>query len=129
MSGLEVERLLIRAYSLDKNWKSPHARVFRKWTFDANYRMVEMKQLPGGQYLVASVTTPGENQYSLVVYRMDTMGSARAVAAIDTVAKAYSIQAKYMSIQGKQSIVIAFLRREYHHKTDKRAVYVARQLC
>lgn len=122
MSGLEAERLLKRALSLDANWKSNNPSTFREWSFDAHYHILEMQQLPGGQYVVASVTDPGEQKYSLVVYSMDTLGSARAVAAIDTVTKAYSLQAKYMTVRGIPSIVIAFLRRDYHHKSDRRRV-------
>ncbi len=121
MSGLEAERLLLRAYSLDHNWKLTNPEVIRIWTFDANYRVLEVKPLPGGNYVVASVTNATDSKYFLVIYAMDTLGCARAVAAMDTPSRAYSVEAKYMNVKDTPSIVIAFLHRDYHHKSDRRS--------
>ena len=81
-----------------------------------------MALLPGGQYLVASVSTNGSSHFSLCVFSMDN-NPPRPLAAFRLKSKAYDIQAKYMSIQDKPSIVVAFLRRVYHHKKDKKKEY------
>lgn len=120
MSGLEAERLLIRAHSRQRNWKKQCPKALREWSFEAHDRILDMALLPGGQHLVASVADRTESIYSLVVFAMDHLGTARPVAATKTETKVFSIQAKYMTVHDKKSIAIAYLRRYYHHKTDRR---------
>ncbi|KAI0353984.1 hypothetical protein OH77DRAFT_1406108 [Trametes cingulata] len=120
MTGLEAERLLCRAYSLVINWNRSSPRCIHDWSFDAHHRVLEMALLPGGRYLVASVSDFRGQKYSLVVYALDTFSRSRPIAKTDTGTKAYALRAKYVTIKGQKSIAIAYIRREYHHKSDKR---------
>ncbi|KAI0667315.1 hypothetical protein C8Q78DRAFT_982369 [Trametes maxima] len=120
MTGLEAERIMCRAYSLNRNWSSTRPRCLHKWSFLAYHRVLEMALLPGGRYLVASVGDLHGQRYSLVVYAIDTFGRSRPIAKTDTKTKAYSIRAKYVTLKGQKSVAIAYLRREYYHKRDRR---------
>ncbi|KAI1797164.1 hypothetical protein LXA43DRAFT_399066 [Ganoderma leucocontextum] len=119
ISGLEAERLVTRAYSLDQNWRQHNPKALREWSFDAQRRVVAMALLPGGDYLVASTANRAHDRYNLVVFSMNTAGAPRAIAAIDTTTKAYAIQAKYMTIKKQRTIVIAYLRRDYRNRKDR----------
>ncbi|KAI0641292.1 hypothetical protein C8Q79DRAFT_989779 [Trametes meyenii] len=120
MTGLEAERIMCRAYSLNRNWNSTRPRCLHEWFFPAYHRVLEMTLLPGGRYLVASVCDSHAQRYSLIVYAIDTFGRSRPIAKTETTTKAYSIRAKYVTLKGRKSVAIAYLRREYHHKRDKR---------
>ncbi|KAI0375985.1 hypothetical protein BV20DRAFT_960081 [Pilatotrama ljubarskyi] len=128
MTGLEAERLLCRAYSLDLNWRRSRPRCLHQWAFDAYHRVLEIALLPGGRYLVASVSDFTGQRYSLVVYALDSFSRSRPIAKTDTGTKAYGLRAKYVTIKGQKSVAIAYIRREYHHKTDKRKAEKG-QLC
>ncbi|TBU27946.1 hypothetical protein BD311DRAFT_759238 [Dichomitus squalens] len=119
ISGLEAERLVVRAYSLDMNWRRHHPRALREWSFDAQRRVLAMTLLPGGDYLVASVSNRAGDRYYLVVYAMNAPGAPQALTAVETTTKAYDLQAKYMTIKEQRSIVIAYLRRDYRNKKDR----------
>ena len=123
LTGLEAERLLVRAHSLELNWKRRNPRTLRAWSFESHFHATSMTLLPGGQYLVASVSNSSRSRYSVTLFSMDN-NPPRALAAFPLETKAYDIQAKYMTIHGKPSIVFAFLQRNYHHKTDKKRAYV-----
>lgn len=73
-----------------------------------------MTILPGGKYLVASVTDAGHKRYALMIFVLDHHGRpAVALAQVETKTRAYDLQAKYMSLRGDQGIMIAFVRREF----------------
>ncbi|CDO69108.1 hypothetical protein BN946_scf185042.g10 [Trametes cinnabarina] len=120
MSGFEVERLLCRAYSLHRNWNAGTPRCLYSAQFSAHHRVLDMVMVPGGRYLVASVTNRSEEIYSLLVFAIDIQGHFRALAKTDTATKAYDIRAKYVTVRGEQSLAITYLRRDYHHKTDRK---------
>ncbi|OSD04965.1 hypothetical protein PYCCODRAFT_1362559 [Trametes coccinea BRFM310] len=120
MNSFEVERLLCRAYSHHFNWSGYKPRCFSEWTFNSHHRVLEMVWVPGGRYLVASVTDPTETKYSLVIFTVDINKRCRPIAKTDTQTKAYGLRVKYVTVRGEKSLAVAYLRREYHHKTDRR---------
>ncbi|KAI9068436.1 hypothetical protein FKP32DRAFT_1561741 [Trametes sanguinea] len=120
MSGFEVERLLCRAYSHHINWSEHNPQCFSEWTFNSHHRVLEMVLVPGGRYLIASVTDPTETTYSLVIFTVDVHRRCRPIAKTDTQTKAYGIRVKFATVKGEKSLAVAYLRREYHHKTDKK---------
>ncbi|KAI0628081.1 hypothetical protein C8Q77DRAFT_1068627 [Trametes polyzona] len=123
MTGLEIERLICRAYSLHINWERHYPRCLHAWSLEAFHKVHEMVLLPGGRYIVASVSDPKGLRHALMVYALDAMGCSRPIAKTDMPTKVFAIRAKYVTIKGDKSIAIAYLRRDYHHKTDKRKAY------
>ncbi|RPD62886.1 hypothetical protein L227DRAFT_646223 [Lentinus tigrinus ALCF2SS1-6] len=127
MSGFDAERILVRAYSITRNWQSPHPKALREWTFDtADYRVLDMTLLPGGNHLITSACNRDSQHYSLIVWDLDVRGAPKMVAGIPTDSKAYNIQAKYMTLDGVKCLVLAYLQRDYLLKRDIEAAALGR---
>ncbi|KAI5998106.1 hypothetical protein EDD15DRAFT_2408703 [Pisolithus albus] len=98
LTSFEAERLVVRAITLDMNWVSSHPS-----TLSANR----------GKYMVASVSNWAKNFYSLCIFALDhRVGGIVALAETPVKQKAYNLRAKYMTIDGNPSIVIAYVRRK-----------------
>ncbi|EMD31126.1 hypothetical protein CERSUDRAFT_60469 [Gelatoporia subvermispora B] len=120
LNGFELERLLMRAYSVDKIWNCEDLKPYHHWNFFVHTHVLSMVVLPGGQYLVASVTDDDRHHYGIMVYAMDhPVGGCIALAKAETSTKAYHLQAKYLSVQGKPGIAIAYVRRDFRHAVDR----------
>ena len=121
LSAIDIERIVTRAISLDSNFRKDRITPFRSYDVQTHYMIQHMALLPGGHYLVASVRTrPGE--YGLMVWAMEHHLQHRPVpiAFRHTEVKAYSLQARYMTIQGQKGICVAFLRKKHKVKGDPR---------
>lgn len=126
--AMEAERLVIRAISLDDNWRSFKPKLYRAQKLKAYSQVHAMKVLPGGKYLVASVD-PGCRRYAIMVFVLDHAGSeTMALAKTPTKSKAYNLQAKYMTFQGVQGIAIAYIRRKFKG-TDRERCGLVDHLC
>lgn len=118
---METERLLLRAISLDRSWKSNEPKYLYDWSFNAHHDVLSMVLLPGGQYLVASVADRVQKHYAIVVFAMDhRTAGAVPLAKTPTTTKAFHLQAKYMTIKEERGIVISYVRRDYKHFRDRR---------
>ncbi|OSX66779.1 hypothetical protein POSPLADRAFT_1068226 [Postia placenta MAD-698-R-SB12] len=114
MSGIEVERLLLRATSLDRVWNSTEQMPANVYDFNAHHQIHSMFILPGGRYLIASTSDKAESRWSIVIYMMDhRVNEVVALAKTFVNTKAIHINARYMTIGGVRSIVIAYVRREF----------------
>ncbi|CCL99060.1 uncharacterized protein FIBRA_01071 [Fibroporia radiculosa] len=121
LTGLDLERLLLRAISVERRWSDPSFNEIQPWTFNAHHRICSMVALPGGPYLIASVCDHGSNHYSLVVFVTDySRGGVIPLAKTRTKTKAYHLQARYLTVNGKRSIVIAYVRKEYKNHKERR---------
>ncbi|KAI0937436.1 hypothetical protein AcV5_005347 [Taiwanofungus camphoratus] len=121
LNGMETERLLLRAISLDRSWKSNEPKYLYDWSFNAHHDVLSMVLLPGGQYLVASVADRVQKHYAIVVFAMDhRTAGAVPLAKTPTTTKAFHLQAKYMTIKEERGIVISYVRRDYKHFRDRR---------
>lgn len=105
----EAERFLTHACRLDRAWQSP-AEQTERWTFNAQDYVSEMVVLPGGRFMVASISDESRRDWRVVVY---FMGERRAVAMIQrgTKERAYGLQAKFMEVGGDKCIVVAYTTR------------------
>ncbi|THH32236.1 hypothetical protein EUX98_g1947 [Antrodiella citrinella] len=111
MSGLEAERLLTRAISLDKTWGQPLPEPLETWKAHTYYHINSMFLVPGGRYLVASVRDASE-AHMIAVYVLDHPYRALPIATMPTKAKAYHLQAKYLNIPDAPT------QYEYDHPED-----------
>ena len=117
LSAIEAERLLARAVSLPKRWDKRDQIALRRWDIEAYRSVLEMALLPGGQYMVASVTDRSRTRFSIEVFSSDfgySMGIP--IARVDTRTKAYHLRVKYMAVDGVQGIAIAYVRRDYRRE-------------
>lgn len=118
LTSLEVERLYIRAYSLDRNWRLRSPGVMGMWSFDLPYHVAEMVLLPGGQYLVASVSDASKLQWDILLCSLDSRYTVISIAKTPTKTKAYNLQARYLTVDGVPGITIAYVRRDWVHRKD-----------
>jgi hypothetical protein len=111
---MEAESLVIRGISLDNNWRDSDTRTFAVHSFQAYHDVLEMKLLPGGKYLVASMRGPGKSDYLLMVFLLDhSSGLSVPLAKTNTLTKAYNLQAKYLTFKGVHGILIAYIRQDF----------------
>ena len=110
-TDFEIEQLVTRAISLEDNWRQTHPKIVRTRALLARYVVLELKLLPGGKYLVASVKDVDSHRFYIVVFCLDHPNGPRPLARFPTKAKALHLQAKYMRYQGAQVIMIAFVCR------------------
>lgn len=122
LSGLEAERLLTRAHSLDKIWRL-NPDLFDQWMFDAYDHVAHMVLLPGSQYMVASVSDVDRQDWALVVYVLDSKYNVIPIAKTPTRTKAYNLQAKYLTINGVHGIGVSYVIRDWRHRKDRQYGY------
>jgi hypothetical protein len=117
LSGLEAERLISRAISLEDNWRRELPRAYRMRMFPAWWDVLYIALAPGGHYMVASTCTRGGDHYALMLYAMDhpTM-VADPLTRLKTSNKAYCLSVRYMSYLGEQGLMVSFLKRSCYYK-------------
>ncbi|KAI0340012.1 hypothetical protein BDW22DRAFT_1335076 [Trametopsis cervina] len=131
LTGLEAERLLTRAHSLDKIWRwsppeSGEGDLYERWEFDAQRHVAHMVLLPGSQYLVASVSDATRQDWALIIYVLDSRYNVIPIAKTDTRTKAYNLQAKYLTVNGVHGITISYVRRDWRRRAHgKRGINVS----
>jgi hypothetical protein len=112
-TDFEVEQLVTRAISLDDNWRKIYPEICRRQITNAHNNVLDMKLLPGGKYLVASVKDAASYRYYITIFLLDHPSGHKVLARVPTDAKAHHLQAKYMTFNGKQGIMIAYIRRTF----------------
>lgn len=118
LTSLEAERLLVRAVSLDKNWRELHPYPLDLWSFDAYNTVNSMVLVPGGRYLIASVGNSTHRRYQLMIYLLDHRCASLPIAWLPTDGKAYQLQAKYLYVQEKHGIAISFMSSRPQNRAD-----------
>jgi hypothetical protein len=99
--------------SIDDNWRSSAPKLYRVQQLRAHNQVQGMAILPGGKYLITSVDS-GCRRYAIMVFVLDRPGGeGMPLAKTPTKSKAYNLQAKYMTYNGTQGIMIAYLRRKF----------------
>lgn len=113
----EVEQLVTRAISLEDNWRKQEPDITSSQIMLAHYKVLELKLLPGGKYLVASVKDSCSYRFFIVVFCLDHPQGYQALARAPTKSRAYNLQAKYMTYDSgsgpEQGIMIAYVRRTF----------------
>ncbi|KAJ6575495.1 hypothetical protein B0H19DRAFT_1128980 [Mycena capillaripes] len=112
-TDFEAEQLVSRAISLEDNWRRDEPRVHNRQVMDAHHRVLDMRLLPGGKFLIASVRDLSSHRYYITLFSLDHPKGNRAVARVPTISKAYDLQAKYMKYKGAHGIMVAYTRRTF----------------
>ena len=122
LNNLEVERLLVRAFSLGKNFASRKPEPFFGMAVETFHHVQSMAILPGGKYLVASVREETRCQYAIIVFGLDyRIGGTLGLAKTSTPTKAYNLQAKYMTYKGEKGIMVSYSFRDIKYKKHRKA--------
>ncbi|EKM55094.1 uncharacterized protein PHACADRAFT_255465 [Phanerochaete carnosa HHB-10118-sp] len=121
MKGSSAEHFFMRAYELDKAWREAHQQPpSAVWEFDAKGYVAEMVLLPGGRYLLASVSDRDKWQWMLVLYAVHDRGPAEPLVAYRTESRAQMLQAKFSAYRGARGIVVSYLVRRWRHADQDR---------
>ena len=89
-------------------------RPLRRWAIDACRIVLEMTLLPGGQYLVASVTDKSRTRFAIDLYTTDfAFRAGFPVARFEVPSKAFHLRAKYLTVRGRPGIAVAYVRRDF----------------
>ncbi|TCD60380.1 hypothetical protein EIP91_010252 [Steccherinum ochraceum] len=129
LTGLEAERLVTRAISLDKIWREEEPTHVDHWRVNTQYFINSMVLLPGGRYLVASAKDNTHDGYLIVVYVLDHHYRAVPLAVLPTKkVKAYQLVARYVSVdrpggsEGSKvtGIAISYVITRPRHRADYR---------
>ncbi|KAJ7492263.1 hypothetical protein FB451DRAFT_1122988 [Mycena latifolia] len=113
VTDFEAEQLVSRAISLEDNWRRDEPRVKTRKVMEAHHRVLDMRLLPGGKFLIASVRDLSSHRYYITLFSLDHPKGNRAVARVPTISKAYDLQAKYMKYRGAHGIMVAYTRRTF----------------
>ncbi|KAL4248406.1 hypothetical protein ABKN59_006837 [Abortiporus biennis] len=117
LTSIEAERILRKALSIEKNWRQDCPNYYDRWQFEAHHRVHGMFILPGGHYLVASVSDRACVQYFIMVFSMDHPSHrALPLCKMQTDTKAFGLHAKYLTIGGERSIVFSYVQRALRRK-------------
>ncbi|KAH8100983.1 hypothetical protein BXZ70DRAFT_907128 [Cristinia sonorae] len=99
LTNLETERLITRAVSLDKTWRQAYPPFLDDWNVETYFHVNSMVFVPGGRYLIASVRDQANFDFQIVVYVLDHVYGLVPIAALPTRAKAYQLEARYLSVE------------------------------
>ncbi|KAK7464640.1 hypothetical protein VKT23_005848 [Stygiomarasmius scandens] len=113
-TSFEVEQLVTRAIWTDDTYRKWSPKLRHQEIIFACYQVLEMILLPGGNFLVASLTDYSRTRFYIQIFSLDhpshdgRYGLARK--AVQT--KAFNLRAKFMEYRGKQGIMIMFSMRK-----------------
>ncbi|KZT22664.1 hypothetical protein NEOLEDRAFT_1180743 [Neolentinus lepideus HHB14362 ss-1] len=111
--SLETERLLTRALSFNKEWCSDVPSTFHSYCLQMWYQVYTVSILPGGHYMMVSVSNKAVTRFYLLLYVLDyDVRIACPLAQVEVTSKAHELTAKYMFINGVHGIAVSYVRRE-----------------
>lgn len=111
----------MRAYEVDKAWREAHEQSpSAVWDFDAKGYVGEMFLLPGGRYLLASVSDRDKWRWFLVLYAIRDRGPAEPLIAYKTESRAQMLQAKFTAYKGVRGITVSWMMRKWQHEDQER---------
>ena len=123
ITGPQAEEFLRRAYELEKIWEDPPEQTDR-WSFDPRGGYVaEMTMVPGGQYVVASVSDEEKLRWALFVYSIHARDNVLPLAKIPTETKAYNIKVRLVTATqagGERRLMITYLTRDFRQANHRR---------
>ncbi|PPQ74420.1 hypothetical protein CVT24_001049 [Panaeolus cyanescens] len=114
----EFESLVTQACAVDSAWKSGEVWIKREEMLRTQFKVVELKFVPGGKFLVASVRDRMGYRSFIMVYAIDLIQGTRAIARMETSYQCYDLDAKYMEHEGEPGIMIYFTRRHWMKPTN-----------
>ncbi|KAK0489503.1 hypothetical protein EDD18DRAFT_1189544 [Armillaria luteobubalina] len=110
-----LEQALLRAFTLEKNWKMGPCIRFTYLVETPGEKVLEVALLPGGKYLIASMADVNDHQYYLAVFDVNEKPKHRnnLLAKIPLPSRAYQLRARFMHYQGEQRIIVFYVRRGF----------------
>jgi len=125
IANYEIENFVTSACALDRSWRQGEPVIWREQIHASQYRVIDMKMVPGGKFLVASVRDRSNFRFFILVYALDVLFGSRMLARVPTGYKAFNLQVKYMKHEGTDGMMISFIRRRFRDGVPLRSVRFA----
>jgi hypothetical protein len=113
----------MRAIAMENAWRTGRTKLKKEEVLMANFKVVDLKLLPGGKFLVASVKDRANFRFFIQVYALDVVSGSRLLARYRVPHKAFDVQAKYMDHHRKPGIMISFTTRKFKHGVPYKCVF------
>ncbi|KAG6886470.1 hypothetical protein C0992_003793 [Termitomyces sp. T32_za158] len=95
---------------MEDNWRKKKSTIASTRTINVDSEVSELKLLPGGKYLAASLKC--DRGFFITLDHLDHPNGVHRVAVKSIPAEATRLEAKYMTYQGKPMIMVAYVARE-----------------
>ncbi|CAA7268055.1 unnamed protein product [Cyclocybe aegerita] len=115
ISNHEIEFLVTRACAVERSWRRGIPRIKGRRILASQYKIIDLKLVPGGKFLVASAKDKCNYRFYILVYALDVMYGSRLLARLPTFFKVYDIQAQYMDYKGVPGMMISYVRRRFEN--------------
>ena len=113
-SGFEIEALVVHAAQVATAWNCVDAIDLNSHRrLDSQLEVVDIKIVPGGNFIVASVRDRSHLRFYLIVYVLDARNGSRALARFHLPHKAFDLQAQYLDRNGHHGIMISYTTRKF----------------
>lgn len=107
-----MEQLVVKAICADDNWRRISPKLSSSRVVFAFNQVIEMKLLPGGQYMVASMQDTSRHRFFICIFCLDHPESNfPPLARLPLPSKAINLEARFLSYGGKQGIMIMYSQR------------------
>jgi len=114
-SNYEIEFLVTRACALDRSWRRNFPKVESERVLATQYKIIDLKLLPGGKFLVASAKDRCNYRFYILLFALDLMHGSRLIARLPTFFKAYDLQVQYMDYRSRPGIMVSYTRRRFQN--------------
>ncbi|KIK62242.1 hypothetical protein GYMLUDRAFT_260384 [Collybiopsis luxurians FD-317 M1] len=112
LNNFQIEQMVAKAICADDNWRRLSPKLAHTTAQFAYYEIVEMKLLPGGQYMVASVKDTASRVFHICIFCLDHPESNfPPLAKLPLPSKAINIEARFLTHHGRQGIMVMYSLR------------------
>ena len=113
-SGFEIEALVVHAAQVATAWSCVDAIDLNSHRrLESQLEVVDIKIVPGGNFIIASVRDRSNLRFYLIVYVLDTKSGSRPLARFPIPHKAFDLHAQYLDRNGHPGIMIAYTTRKF----------------
>ncbi|KAE9401917.1 hypothetical protein BT96DRAFT_572810 [Gymnopus androsaceus JB14] len=110
--SFQIEQLVAKAICTDDNWRRLSPKLSHTRVIFAFNEVLEMKLLPGGQYMVASVKDSSSRRFYICIFCLDhPEPNYPPLARLPVPSKAFNLEARFLPHEGRQGITIMYSQR------------------
>ncbi|KAJ3861912.1 hypothetical protein EV359DRAFT_46247 [Lentinula novae-zelandiae] len=113
LTSFQIEQLVAKAICADDNWRRLSPKLSHTRIVFAFYEVLEMKLLPGGQYMVASVKDTASRRFYICIFCLEHPDpNFPPLARLPLPTKAFNIEARFLPWhEGRPGIMIMYSQR------------------
>ncbi|KAJ3995485.1 hypothetical protein F5050DRAFT_1573460 [Lentinula boryana] len=112
LTGFQIEQLVAKAITADDNWRRISPKFSSSTLEFAFYEILELKLLPGGQYMVASVKDTASRRFYICIFCLDHPDPDFPPLARHSVpTRAFNIEARFLTWADRPGIMVFYSMR------------------